>query len=88
MASHFPEGYEVVREEEAVTGEIVDTEEDFVKGDLWKKGPFSISSGTSHATTTTTQQKEWHIHYRRAGSVRPASWAEPAPTAELSREAR
>lgn len=64
MTQHFPEGYVIEREEEAVVGQKTDFQEDRDGGSV-KLGKFEIGSGQSSGTSTTINQTEWRIHYRR-----------------------
>ncbi|PHS00486.1 MAG: hypothetical protein COA78_23840 [Blastopirellula sp.] len=77
MSSHFPDGYEIFQESEAVTGVVVETDEEVVERDLITKGPYSVSTVSANVTTTTTDKTEWHIHYRRQpGGIKPGGRAE------------
>lgn len=64
MHDHFPDGYVIEHEGEAVVGQNVETNEEHIEGEVYSKGPFSISTGVTQTTQTTTDDKEWHIHYR------------------------
>lgn len=65
MASHFPQGYEIVREEETVIGQTVDIEEENVSNKLVDLGPLEVGASTTRAKETTTDNTEWRIYYQR-----------------------
>lgn len=64
MAEHFPTGYVIEREEESVIGQKTDFQKDRDGGSV-KLGKFEIGTGTTSGTSTTINQTEWRIYYRR-----------------------
>jgi hypothetical protein len=59
MSQHYPEGYEIIREEDTVTGQVTNNTQ--IKPTLF--------TGEEQATTnTTTDHTEWRIYYRPKGS--------------------
>ncbi len=64
MSEHFPAGYYIEREEEAVVGQNTTFKEDSDGGTV-KLGKFEIGKGNRSGTETTTNQTEWRIYYRR-----------------------
>ncbi|MCA9185630.1 MAG: hypothetical protein R3E01_34990 [Pirellulaceae bacterium] len=65
MGQHFPEGYVIEREQEEVVGQKIQTDDSGASSTIFRKGPFAINLGSSHTTSTVTDEREWHIHYRR-----------------------
>lgn len=65
MNEHFPEGYEIDHEEEVVVGQQVHTHTDGTGATIFRSGPIELTSGTAESTTTTTDNTEWRIYYRR-----------------------
>lgn len=66
MAAHFPDGYEIVREEEVVTGQTTEYNEDQSHNDVEViKGILTVGRTETRATETTTDNTEYRIHYRR-----------------------
>jgi hypothetical protein len=70
MAEHFPEGYEIVREEEVVVGQRVDYQEESsplgVRLAGGEEGGVRLGLGNeTRGSETVTDQTEYRIHYRR-----------------------
>ena len=65
MAQHFPEGYVIEHEEEAVVGQTTHIDTDESDGVVHASRHVSIGTGTTNTTVTTTDATEWRIHYRR-----------------------
>ena len=64
MRQHFPDGYQIVREEEVVVGQQTRFDEDEEHADLEViDGVLSIGTTERRATATTTDVTEYHIHY-------------------------
>ncbi|WP_145357581.1 hypothetical protein [Alienimonas californiensis] len=73
MAEHFPEGYEILREEEVVVGQTVNYEEEVsplgVRLAGGEEGGLRMNLGSeTRGTETVTDKTEYRIHYRRTGS--------------------
>ena len=72
MAEHFPEGYEIVREEEVVVGQTVDYQEETsplgVRLAGGEDGVRLNLGNETRGTETVTDQTEYRIHYRRTGA--------------------
>ncbi|MCH2204127.1 MAG: hypothetical protein MK102_19350 [Fuerstiella sp.] len=65
MSQHFPEGYEIVREEEVVVGQQTHFQQDHQGTNDTSQDALELLSGSSSGTSTTLDQTEWRIHYRR-----------------------
>ena len=66
MSEHFPEGYEIVREEEVVVGKTTHIDEDVKKKNLEVvEDVFSVGTTQREVTTTTQDKTEWRISYQR-----------------------
>ena len=69
MAQHFPEGYEVDVEEEAVIGQKTDYSENGsgagVPIRLGRGVGLGVGIGNKTGTATTTNKTEWRLRYRR-----------------------
>lgn len=65
MAAHFPDGYVIEHEEEAVIGKNTQIDTDGTDGIIHASRHVSIGTGTTNTTVTTTDKTEWRIHYRR-----------------------
>ena len=64
MRQHFPEGYEVIREEEVIVGQTTHFDEDEEYADVEViDGILSVGATERRATATTTDVTEYHIHY-------------------------
>ena len=84
MAEHFPGGYEVLREEEVVTGRRTDYHEETDHLGLRLGGGSGVRvevGGETRGTETVTPTTEYRIHYRRTGSSALAADS-PAPPAD------
>jgi hypothetical protein len=72
MHEHFPQGYEVLREEEFVVGHATHYEDERVGGQVNLIGDFlSIGTSTGQGRATTTPQTEYRLHYRRLDTPAP-----------------
>lgn len=68
MAQHYPEGYEIIREEEAVTGQITNNNTQTNTQQKPSLFPFAgEEQTTTNTTTSTTDRTEWRIFYRPKG---------------------
>lgn len=66
MEQHFPEGYEIVREEEYVVGQTTTHNEEQDHNEVEVvKDILRVGSTDTRSTTTTTDDTEYRIHYRR-----------------------
>ena len=66
MAGHFPNGYEIVREEETVIGQTTSYEEDETHTDVEViDNLLSLCTTETSGTETTMDETEYRIHYRR-----------------------
>ena len=67
MSKHFPDGYEIVREEEVVVGQTTHMDEDVKEKNLEViEDVFSVGTTKREVTTTTQDKTEWRISYQRA----------------------
>lgn len=77
MADHFPEGYEVEKEEEAVIGQKTDYSENGAGGiapvRIGRGMNIGVGIGNKSGTATTTNKTEWRLRYRRKGSPKVES---------------
>ena len=72
MQKHFPDGYEIVREEEVVVGQQTRVNEDEERADVAIiDGVLSVGATERRTTATTTDVTEYHIHYVPRGEARP-----------------
>ena len=88
MTKHFPEGYEVDVEEEAVIGQKTDYSENGAGGvapvRIGRGMNIGVGIGNKSGTATTTNKTEWRLRYRRKGGQRAASQsAEEIPGLEI-----
>jgi hypothetical protein len=89
MAEHFPEGYEVEVEEEAVIGQRTDYSENGsgVGAPVRIGRGFAVGVGVGNrtGTATTTNKTEWRLRYRRKGAPQHAysSGAEEVPNLQI-----
>ena len=67
MADHFPEGYVIEREEEAVIGQHTNYSQNNngVILPVGKKPTIGLAVGGTSGTATTTNQTEYRLFYRR-----------------------
>lgn len=65
LAQQCPEGYVIELEEEYVTGQTTRIQEDHQENEHQVSKRVSLSTGSSSTTATTSDQKEWRIHYRK-----------------------
>lgn len=67
MADHFPEGFVVEREEEAVIGQRTEYSQNNngVILPVGKKPTVGLAVGGTSGAATTTNQTEWRLYYRR-----------------------
>lgn len=67
MAEHFPEGYLIEREEEAVIGQTTNFSENNNGGmiPIGKKPVISIGAVSTSGSATTVNATEYRLHYRR-----------------------
>ena len=79
MAQHYPNGYEVIREEETVVGQVTTNNTQTNHETKPTPSPFLAKEETQTRETTSTQDRtEWRIYYR----PKPTSWTEsPVGTA-------
>ncbi len=65
LAQQCPEGYVIELEEEYVTGQSTNVQEDRREDEhqISKRASFTV--GSTSTNTTTTDVKEWRIHYRK-----------------------
>ena len=64
MRKHFPDGFEVIREEEVVVGQQTRFSEDEEHADVEIiDGILSVGATERRGTATTTDVTEYHIHY-------------------------
>jgi hypothetical protein len=72
MAEHFPEGYEVEKEEEAVIGQKTDYSENGTGAGvpirLGRGVGLGVGIGNKSGTATTVNKTEWRFKYRRKGA--------------------
>jgi len=64
MQDHFPNGYVIENEGEAVVGQTIESETEEVDGPNYRKGNWSLGFGSSKTTSTINDQTEWRILYR------------------------
>ncbi len=88
MTEHFPEGYEVEKEEEAVIGQKTDYSENGAGGiapvRIGRGMNIGVGIGNKSGTATTTNKTEWRLRYRRKGAQRAAGQsAEEIPGLEI-----
>jgi hypothetical protein len=88
MTKHFPEGYEVDVEEEAVIGQKTDYSENGsgagVPVRIGRGLNIGVGIGNKTGTATTTNKTEWRLRYRRKGAKAAASQAaEEIPALEI-----
>lgn len=88
MAEHFPEGYEVDVEEEAVIGQRTDYSENGsgagVPIRIGRNVGLGVGIGNKTGTATTTNKTEWRFRYRRKGARSGAQLpAEEIPGLEI-----
>lgn len=88
MAEHFPEGYEVDVEEEAVIGQKTDYSENGsgagVPIRIGRGMGIGVGVGNKTGTATTTNKTEWRFRYRRKGGRKAqAQEAEEIPGLEI-----
>ena len=65
MDNHFPSGYVIEKEEEVVVGQVTQTHHS-QSGNQHNKKKNKVFRQSGHETTTTTDQTEWRISYRKA----------------------
>lgn len=65
MASHFPDGYVIEHEEEAVIGKNTHIDTDGTDSVIHASRHVSVGVGAAQTTVTTTDKTEWRIHYRK-----------------------
>ncbi len=65
LAQQCPEGYIIELEEEYVTGQTTSVQEDHQENEHQVSKRVSFTTGSSSTTSTTSDQKEWRIHYRK-----------------------
>lgn len=65
LSRECPEGYEIVLEEEFVTGQSTTTDESDENRTQQITKNASVSFDTSRTTSTTSNVTEWRIHYRK-----------------------
>lgn len=66
MEEHFPQGYEIVREEEYVVGQTTTHNEEQDHNEIEVvKDILKVGSTDTRSTTTTHDNTEYRIHYRR-----------------------
>jgi hypothetical protein len=91
MAQHFPEGYEIDKEEEAVIGQKTDYSENSGGGvvpvRIGRGMNIGLGAGNRTGSATTTNKTEWRLKYRRKqrGSAN-APAIEEIPGLEISDE--
>jgi hypothetical protein len=66
MMNHFPDGYEVVREEEAVVGQTSSTNVQESRSPIvvGNKAIPGLETTSTNATTSVRDHTEWRIYYR------------------------
>ena len=66
MAAHFPEGYEIIREEEMIVGQTTNYEEEQTHGEVEVvKDVVSIGKTETRGSATTKDETEYRIYYQR-----------------------
>jgi hypothetical protein len=71
MKEHVGTGYQVVEEKEVVTGQVTTNHSD-TQNELGVHSAIPILPANKQVTTTTTSTRdetEWHITYRRGGTL-------------------
>jgi hypothetical protein len=90
MSEHFPDGYEVDVEEEAVIGQKTDYSENGsgagVPIRIGRNVGLGVGIGNKTGTATTTNKTEWRFRYRRKGARQAAANAEEIPGLEISED--
>lgn len=92
MSQHFPEGYEVDIEEEAVIGQKTDYSENGTGAGvpirLGRGVGLGVGIGNKTGTATTTNKTEWRLRYRRRGAKQGVTQgAEEVPALEIEEQA-
>lgn len=92
MTQHFPEGYEVDVEEEAVIGQKTDYSENGsgagVPIRIGRNMGIGVGIGNKTGTATTTNKTEWRFRYRRKNARQGAAQsAEEIPGLEINENA-
>jgi hypothetical protein len=81
MSAHFPNGYEVIREEEYVVGQTTHFDEERVGGQVAVIDDiFSIGTSRGRGSATTSPQTEYRFHYRSRDPGYPGSPAALHPS--------
>ena len=72
MNEHFPDGYEVVREEEYVVGQTTHYDDERIGGQVAViSDVLSVGTSRGRGSATTSPQTEYRFHYRRRDPHRP-----------------
>lgn len=85
MASHFPQGYEIVREEEVVVGSVTRADRSHSTSAPNENEKLSWVFGSEQETVSTENRTEYRITYRPRGvsvSAELSQMASPTANAE------
>jgi hypothetical protein len=76
ITAHVGPDYEIVREDEVVTGHTTVNQQDTKREATFNGSIPFLPAEKQMTTTTTTQvpQKEWQIHYRKRAASATAAW--------------